>query len=138
MKWAGRRANAGCSVLAMLNATDEATYDPALPFPEVAGISRSVERYREQWIASRWAHRPAWLERQRERGPWGGYRDAVGGQERRCWPRERGQLRAEGLTQQAIASELEVHRTTVYRMLHEANTINAPPGAIVRSEQIRS
>ena len=72
MKWAGRRANEHCSVLAMLTATNEASYPNPLPWAEVAGIARSIERYRRQWIASGWAHRPAWLERQRARGQRGG------------------------------------------------------------------
>lgn len=111
----------------MLTATNEASYPNPLPWAEVAGIARSIERYRRQWIASGWAHRPAWLERQRARGQRGG---KVSGCRRRA---RAAQLRAEGMTAPAIAEELEVGESTVWRYLasipsHEANTVNAPPG----------
>ena len=118
MKWAGRRANEHCSVLAMLTATNEASYPNPLPWAEVAGIARSIERYRRQWIASGWAHRPAWLERQRARGQRGG---KVSGRRRRAQAelaaaRAR-ELRAEGLTATAIAEELGIGLRTVWRHL---------------------
>ena len=107
MKWAGRRANEHCSVLAMLTATNEASYPNPLPWAEVA---HSIERYRRQWIASGWAHRPAWLERQRARGAEGG--QGVSGRRRRAQAAlaaERAhELRSEGLPAAAIAEELRL------------------------------
>ena len=131
MKWAGRPVNAGCSVLAMLNATNEATYDPALGFAEVAGIARSVERYRARWIASGWAHRPAWLAKQARLAPRGG---KASGRVRRARAEllaERAlELRAEGLTVREIAGELEIGESTAWRYLasipsHEPYTVTS-------------
>ena len=50
MKWAGSPANIGLEVLAVARATNDATPAP-LPDSEVAGLAKSVERYRDGWIA---------------------------------------------------------------------------------------
>ena len=52
MKWAGRRANEGCSVLAMLSSVNACRGSEELvPDSEVASIARSIERYRHRWAA---------------------------------------------------------------------------------------
>ena len=50
MKWAGSPANIGLEVLPVARATNDATPAP-LPDSEVAGLAKSVERYRDGWIA---------------------------------------------------------------------------------------
>ena len=50
MKWAGSPANIGLAVLPVARATNDATPAP-LPDSEVAGLAKSVERYRDGWIA---------------------------------------------------------------------------------------
>ena len=124
MKWAGRRANEGCSVLAMLSSINACRGSEELvPDSEVASIARSIERYRHRWAANGW-HTPAWLP------PRGG---KASGRVRRARAEYRAEkaraLREKGHTQREIAEALGVHRTTVYRMLHEPNTGNVPPRA---------
>ena len=50
LKWAGSPANLGCEVLAVARATNDG-FEIALPDQEVAAIAKSVERYRDGWIA---------------------------------------------------------------------------------------
>ena len=50
MKWAGSPANIGLEVLAVARATNDGLEAP-LGDSEVAGIAKSVERYRRSWIA---------------------------------------------------------------------------------------
>ena len=135
MSWAGRRANEHCSVLAMLNATNEATYSDPLPFSEVSGIARSVERYRRQWIAAGWAHRPAWLAKQRAKakraakvsGRVRGARAALRAEKARA-------LRSEGLTQREIAERLGCSQQSISSYLRRFTslpyTVNAPQGPV--------
>ena len=50
MKWAGSPANIGREVVAVARATNDGL-DVPLGDSEVAGIAKSVERYRRSWIA---------------------------------------------------------------------------------------
>ena len=50
MKWAGSPANIGREVLAVARATNDGL-DVSLGDSEVAGLAKSVERYRRSWIA---------------------------------------------------------------------------------------
>ena len=50
MKWAGSPANIGCEVLAVARATNDGL-DVPLGDSEVAGLAKSVEGYRDGWIA---------------------------------------------------------------------------------------
>ena len=50
MKWAGSPANIGREVLAVARATNDGL-DVPLGDSEVAGLAKSVERYRRSWIA---------------------------------------------------------------------------------------
>ena len=50
MKWAGSPANIDYEVLAVARATNDGL-DVPLPDSEVAGLAKSVERYRRSWIA---------------------------------------------------------------------------------------
>ena len=50
MKWAGSPANIGREVLAVARATNDGL-DLPLGDSEVAGLAKSVERYRRSWIA---------------------------------------------------------------------------------------
>ena len=50
LKWAGSPANIGREVLAVARATNDGT-DLPMEDSEVAGIAKSVERYRDGWIA---------------------------------------------------------------------------------------
>ena len=70
MKWAGSPTNLGLPVFNEAHRINDAFLVPLDP-PEVAGISRSVERYRRKWI---------------KRGQFG----APGDAERTNWGRERG------------------------------------------------
>ena len=90
---------------------------PPLGDNEVAGIARSVERYRIGW---RRGHAPRWLARQAARGRKGGLRS--------------GAVRREGSNELLRPWELDgVSRRTWYRrrarnLALEANTGNAPKG----------
>ena len=118
-RWAGSPRNRYVSAEALeaFVRVTAACREGEAPLPEAAlrGIVRAVLKYRVGWEAAGW-HRPSWIERQRARGRRSGkVRAAIA--ERR---RERAlELRAEGLTVGEIASALGVHRTTVWRMLHE-------------------
>lgn len=70
MAWAGRKENAGISVLAAAVVRNQ-HFDHPLPDSEVAATARSVERYRERWAARGW-HCPRWIARQAARGRKGG------------------------------------------------------------------
>ena len=70
MRWAGSPANLAAPVLGEAHRLNDGFEHPLDP-PEVAGISRSVERYRRKWI---------------QRGQFG----PVGDRERSGWGRQRG------------------------------------------------
>ena len=70
MRWAGSPANLNSAVFAEAHRVNDGFNVPLDP-PEVAGIARSVERYRRKWI---------------QRGQFG----PVGDQERSDWGRQRG------------------------------------------------
>ena len=68
------RGDRGVSALTMAHALNRDVADAygrePLPDSEVAGIARSVERYRRTW--DRQGHKPSWLARQAARGRKGG------------------------------------------------------------------
>ena len=65
MRWAGSAANAEVDVLAAAMTANE-QFDEPLPASEVAGVARSVEKYREEWGATGW-HRASFRKRQAAR-----------------------------------------------------------------------
>ena len=83
MKWAGSPANLDVSVLSALmaiNAEVARTHDkPPLDAGEVAGIARSVERYRRRWVERGQFGK----EGDCERSAWGQSRGVRSGQARR-------------------------------------------------------
>lgn len=82
MTWAGSPANLGYPVLPMLLALNQ-RFDHPLDEAEVAGIARSVERYRTRWIAEGRFYTPE------ERTAWGQAGGIKGGVARRKAEKER-------------------------------------------------
>ena len=76
MRWAGSPANVRNDVLAAAVVANQ-DFEVPLDEPEVAGIARSVERYRRRWVAEG----RFWSEE--ERRAWGGARGRRSGQLRR-------------------------------------------------------
>ena len=81
MQWAGQEKNKEIAVyvaaMSINDAIGQSFGTGPLPLSEVAGISRSVERYRTGWIASGW-HTQAFRNTQRVRGQKGGLKSRRG------------------------------------------------------------
>ena len=82
MKWAGSRFNLGSTVLPVLVKINQVS-DKILPFNEVQGIAKSVERYRARWIEQGRFYTEA------ETGEWGRNRGIRSGVVRRALVVER-------------------------------------------------
>ena len=114
MRWAGSPGNLGTPVL-----EEALTVNDGLKFPlgtsEVAGIARSVERYRRKWIKQGKFYSMA------ERMDWGRERGIKSGEVRRKRTRERDraivQLALAGTTQRAIARVTGVDEKMVRHVL---------------------
>ena len=135
MKWAGSPANIGREVLAVARATNDGL-DVPLGDSEVAGIAKSVERYRRSWIAKGRFYTEA------EREAWGcalGLRSGLG---RRKGTAGRDQLMFGGgsmgkrLTQAQIAALHGVSQPTVSYVMRRAGHSNAARIA-ARNKSIR-
>ena len=96
MAWAGRRENIGMAALTAAHVRNS-EFEVPLGASEVAGIVRSVERYRVRWRAGGW-HSPRFIARQAARG------------------RKSGRVRREGSIEAEKPWEAEcVSRRTWYR-----------------------
>lgn len=121
MKWAGSPANLALPVLPALMSIYREIVDqyPNAGHPflasEVAGIARSIERYRRQWIERGRFYTAA------ERQAWGRERGIRSGQARRkrveARDREIVQDRVAGLSIREIASKREISRNAVHNVL---------------------
>ena len=135
MKWAGSPANIGREVVAVARATNDGL-DVPLGDSEVAGLAKSVERYRRSWIAKGRFYTEA------EREAWGcalGLRSGLG---RRKGTAGRDQLMFWGgsmgkrLTQAQIAVLHGVSQPTVSYVVRRAGHSNAARIA-ARNKSIR-
>ena len=96
-------------------------YAVPLASVELAAIIRSVLRRRDLWMLTGW-HSEGFRKRQAARGRLGGKASGAVRLAKATQDAQKArELRAGGLTQREVAEALGVHRTTVYRMLHEAN-----------------
>ena len=96
-------------------------YAVPLASVELAAIIRSVLRRRDLWMLTGW-HSEGFRKRQAARGRLGGKASGAARLAKATQDAQKArELRAGGLTQREVAEALGVHRTTVYRMLHEAN-----------------
>ena len=140
MKWAGSPANIGREVLAVARATNDGL-DVPLGDSEVAGLAKSVERYRRSWIAKGRFYTGA------EREAWGrvlGVRGGpASGASRRKGTAGRDQLMFGGgsmgkrLTQAQIAALHGVSQPTVSYVMRRAGHSNAARIA-ARNKSIRA
>ena len=139
MKWAGSPANIGREVVAVARATNDGL-DVPLGDSEVAGLAKSVERYRRSWIAKGRFYTEA------EREAWGcalGVRGGpASGASRRKGTAGRDQLMLGGgsmgkrLTQAQIAALHGVSQPTVSYVMRRAGHSNAARIA-ARNKSIR-
>ena len=152
-KWAGRSENRGLAVLPALYSILPRVLDihgeghPPHVFAddEIAGIARSIERYREKWARHGW-HAPAWIERQAARGRMGkgkprqaslydqlNNEDArpwqADGVSRRTWYRDRGRTAPKSTHGGARVSS-GTKANTVNPPGEGAGRGNIPPGAV--------
>ena len=130
MKWAGSPANLGSPVL------DEATVvNDGLKFPlglsEVAGIARSVERYRRRWIQQGKFYSMA------ERTSWGRERGIKSGEVRRKRTQERDraivQLALAGESNSVIARVIGVDRKMVRHVLRRDAPLFGRPAPLTQT-----
>lgn len=93
------------------------TFPEPLPINEVAATARSVSKWVWRNYTKRWTDEE-FSRIQAERGKWGGIAKGKANAEKRSKAHE---LRAEGLTQRAIAEHLEVGQGTVSKWLKSKN-----------------
>ena len=135
MKWAGSPANIGREVLAVARATNDGL-DVPLGDSEVAGLAKSVERYRRSWIAKGRFYTEA------EREAWGRVLGLRSGLVKRKGTAGRDQLMLGGgsmgkrLTQAQIADLHGVSQQTVCYVVRRAGHSNAARIA-ARNKSIR-
>ena len=135
MKWAGSPANIGREVVAVARATND-VLDVPLGDSEVAGLAKSVERYRRSWIAKGRFYTEA------EREAWGCALGLRSGLARRKGTAGRDQLMFGGgsmgkrLTQAQIAALHGVSQPTVCYVMRRAGYSNAARIA-ARNKSIR-
>ena len=129
MQWAGSPGNLGCPVL-----EEALTVNDGLKFPlgmsEVAGIARSVERYRRRWI-KRGQFGPVG---DAERTAWGRERGIKSGEARRKRTQERDraivQLALAGTKQRAIARVIGVDEKTIRKILRREAPLFVRPAPL--------
>ena len=121
-KWAGYLYNLDRPALDYLRSLN-ADYLHPLPEAEVRGIARSVERQRQRDLAKGW-HRPDFFGRQRARGQ-------RSGQARRTKSADRDRkildLHGQGLSQVAIAKEVDMTRQGVAKVLERTDAQRPEP-----------
>ena len=114
MRWAGSPANLGSAVFVEAHRVNDGFETPLDP-PEVAGIARSVERYRRKWIQR------GKFYSMTERTSWGRERGIKSGEVRRKQTQERDraivQLALAGTKQRAIARVTGVDEKMVRHVL---------------------
>ena len=115
MKWAGSPANIGHEVLAVGRATNDGT-DLPMGDSEVAGIAKSVERYRDGWIAKGRFFTEA------ERQAWGRSLGLQGGVVRRAAKAERDigiiEGRAAGLSYRKLAQLFKLDVRAIWHIVN--------------------
>ena len=124
MAWAGSPANAGIAVLAAANVQNDHYRDHPLgplDLGELAGIAKSVERYRARWVAQGRFYSEA------EREAWGRARGRASGAARRGRTTERDAAiardRVAGATIRALAERYGIGRTAVHHILNRGRQL---------------
>lgn len=116
MRWAGSPGNLGSAVYAEAHRVNDG-FDVPLDPPEVAGIARSVERYRRKWI-QRGQFGPVG---DRERSNWGRRRGIRSGLARRKRTQERDQAIVQAVTggqsMRSVAQEYGLWLSTIQNIL---------------------
>ena len=129
MRWAGSPANLGAPVLGEAHQVNDGFEFPLDP-PEVAGIARSVERYRRRWI-KRGQFGPVG---DAERTSWGRERGVKSGQARRKRTKERDQAIVQavvsGQSTHAVAREHGVDQSTIVRVVGRDAPLFACPAPL--------
>ena len=114
IKWAGSLANLDLPVLPMARATNE-DLDAPLPDSEVAGLAKSVERYRAGWIAKGRFYTEA------EREAWGRSLGLQGGKVRRAAVSSRDRFilqgRAQGMSTRALARSFKLSQNAIQHVI---------------------
>ena len=115
LKWAGSPANIGHDVLGAARATNDGL-DVPLGDSEVAGLAKSVERYRLAWIAKGRFYTEA------EREEWGRAMGLQGGKVRRAAVASRDRYimkgRSEGMSLRQLARAFKLSHVAVWKVLH--------------------
>ena len=114
MRWAGSPANLGCRVMEEAHRVNDG-FAVSLDPPEIAGIARSVERYRRKWIAQGRFYSKA------ERTAWGRERGIRSGLARRQRTQDRDQAIVQavigGQSMRSVARERGLHHRTVEKIV---------------------
>ena len=114
MTWAGSPANIGLEVLAMARATNDGT-DLPMGDSEMAGLAKSVERYRDGWIAK------GRFYTEDEREAWGRSLGLQGGVVRRAANTDRDEriieAHAAGWSQRHLAKLFKLSQPTICYIL---------------------
>ena len=120
MKWAGSEANLGRPVLPYLLDRNQKDLTPPKHEREVAYLARSIERYRERWIAE------GRFYTAQQRFEWGRQRGLKSGEARRAKVQERDEtivdLSAQGWSQRAIAKEFGLSQRAINHILRRGDT----------------
>ena len=127
IQWAGRAANRGVPAEAWLTMQNLALF-PASPLPqsEVAGIARSVERYRQLWETAGW-HSERFRAQQAARGRKSGEARARAAANSAVAVAE---LRADGLTYRQIGARLGFSKDKARRLcLTNQHKVSHPSAA---------
>ena len=132
MRWAGSPANLNSAVLAEACRVNDGLKFP-LGMSEVAGIARSVERYRRRWI-KRGQFGPVG---DAERTAWGRERGIKSGEARRKRTQERDraivQLALAGTKQRAIARVIGVDEKTIRKILRREAPLFVRPAPLTET-----
>ena len=132
MRWAGSPANLGSAVYAEAHRVNDG-FDVPLDPPEVAGIARSVERYRRKWI-QRGQFGPVG---DRERSNWGRQRGIRSGLARRKRTQERDQAIVQAVTggqsTRRIAREHGLSHVAVRKIVAREAPLFAQPAPLTET-----
>ena len=127
MRWAGSPANLGVAVLVEAHQVNDGFEVPLDP-PEVAGIAKSVERYRRRWIKQGRFYSKA------QRTAWGRERGIRSGKARRkrTQDRDQGIVQAvvSGQSMRSIAREYGLHHRAVEKIVARDAPLFARPGPL--------
>ena len=132
MRWAGSPANLASPVFDEAHRVNDG-FDVPLDPPEVAGVARSVERYRRKWI-QRGQFGPVG---DRERGNWGRQRGIRSGIARRKRTQERDagivQAVTGGQSQRQVARLFGLSHTAVEKIMERDAPLFARPAPLATS-----